>query len=214
MKLSDVSLLDLIPESMRTDRFIRGFAAAWDYLMSQALSALPIINLYDNLDLLTPEQLDKVADAMRIPWYNTEYEKEKKIALIKHYEQTCFELGTVKSIETVCVDIYEKAEVYEWYEYGGDPFYFKVSLDYGDYTTEEALSRLERIVRDIKPAKANLNMEFLETAHGNLYTGAAVSTCYHFPDITEEFSAETTQYSAAVITSLYTAPDIIDADIT
>lgn len=179
MTLQDTSLLDLLPECMRTDRIIKGFAAAWDYLMSEAVKITPLVNLFDSLELLEPEQLDEIAAAIEIPWYNTEYEKDRKIDLIRHYEKVCFKLGTKGSIKDVARDIYKHADVYEWFEYEAEEWRFKISADYGDYTTEQALAKLTRTVRDIKPAKATLDaVEFLVSIKGDEYTAAAASTRY------------------------------------
>lgn len=187
MKISEVSLLDLIPECMRNDRIIKGFAAAWDYLNSKIMEILPLVNLFDHLELLTDEQLDEIAAAMQIDWYNTEYDKTKKINLIRHYEQVCFKLGTVGSILSVAQDVYGDAEVVDWYNYDAPQFRFKIVADLGDYTTEEALARLTRIVRNIKPAKATLNpVEFLVRTDAEMRVGAAITTCYYFPPIYSE----------------------------
>lgn len=179
MTLQNTSLLDLLPECMRTDRIIKGFVSAWDYLRTETLKIIPLVNLFDNLELLTTEQLDEVAAAIEIPWYNTEYEKDRKIDLIKHYEKVCFKLGTKGSIQDVARDIYKHADVYEWFEYEAEEWHFKISADFGDYTTEEALAKLTRTVRDIKPAKATLDaVELLVSIEGDVYTGAAASTRY------------------------------------
>ena len=180
MKISETSLLDLIPETMRHDRIIKGFAAAWDYLLGKAVEIIPLVNLFDYLELLSPEQLDEIAAAMEIDWYNTEYEKDKKIALIRHYEKTCFKLGTVGSILAVAVDIYGDADVQDWYQYAAPQWRFKIVADFGDYTTEQALARLTRIVRNIKPAKATLNpVEFLVHTDADVYIGTVTTSCYH-----------------------------------
>ena len=187
MKISEVSLLDLIPECMRNDRFIKGFAKAWDYLNAEIIKVLPLVNLFDHLDLLTNEQLDEIAASMQIDWYNTEYSKDKKINIIKHYEQVCFKLGTVGSILSVAQDIYGDAEVKDWYQYDAPQWRFKIIADFGDYTTEEALARLTRIVRNIKPAKATLNpVEFLVRTDAKMFTGVVNTSCYIFPPIYSE----------------------------
>lgn len=184
MKISETRLLDLLPECMREDRIIKGFSAAWNFLLEKIVEKLPLVNLFDNLELLSESQLDEVASAMDIPWYNTEYEKEKKINLIRHYLQVCFKLGTVGSILSVAQDVYGDAEVHDWYDYAAPQWRFKITADFGSYTTEEALSKLTRMVREIKPAKATLNpVEFLVHTDGELFAAVAPTTCYFAPDI-------------------------------
>ena len=46
--------------------------------------------------------------------------------------------------------------------------------------TEQALARLTRIVRNIKPAKATLNpVEFLVHTDADVYIGTATTSCYY-----------------------------------
>jgi hypothetical protein len=216
MKISEMKLLDLLPECMRNDRIIKGFSNAWDYAMGEVLKIKPLVNLFDNLELLSAEQLDQVADAMKIPWYNTEYEKDRKIALIRHYEKTCFKLGTKGSIYDVANDIYRHAEVEDWYEYEAPQWRFKIVADFGDYTTEEALSKLTRIVRDIKPAKATLNpVEFLVSVDWDTYTAAGASTRYdkELRPYYDTLDPIEPMYTAAGASTRYDSV-IYDADIT
>jgi len=184
MKISETKLLDLLPECMREDRIIKGFSNAWDYLQTKATEKIYLVNLFENLEILTVDQIDQVAAAIDIPWYNTEYEKDKKISIIRHYIRMCFKLGTVESILSISRDIYGDAEVHDWYDYGAPQWRFKISADFGSYTTEEALSKLTRIVRDIKPAKAMLNpVEFLIHQDGEVFAAVAPTTCIFAPDI-------------------------------
>lgn len=184
MKISDTKLLDLLPECMRDDRIIKGFSNAWDYLKGKVMEKIPLVNLFDNLEILTEEQLDTVAAAIDIPWYNTEYDKDKKISLIRHYIRVCFKLGTVWSIRSVSQDIYGDAEVYDWYDYSAPQWRFKIVADFGSYTTEEALSKLTRTVREIKPAKAMLNpVEFLVHVDDEIFEATAPTTCIFAPPI-------------------------------
>lgn len=184
MNISETKLLDLLPECMRQDRIIKGFSAAWGYVQGKITAVLPLVNLFDNLELLTESQLDQIAEAMQIPWYNTEYTVEKKINLIRHFEQVCFKLGTIGSIQNVAEGVYGEAEVEDWYEYEGREWGFKIFVDYGDYTTVEALARLTRMVRDIRPAKSTLSpVEFLKYTDVGVTVGSATTLCQYFPPI-------------------------------
>lgn len=214
MKIQDTSLLDLIPECMRNDRIIKGFAAAWDYLKGEVTKVIPLVNLFDYLELLTSEQLDEVAEAMAIDWYSTEYTKEKKIDLIRHYELVCFKLGTVGSILSVARDIYGIAWVTDWYDYDSPQWRFKITVDFGDYTTEEALRKLTRIVRSIKPAKATLNpVEFLSNTDQEMYVAETVVTNYFFPPIYDADMRYMDVHMGAVMVTDYYFPAICGADI-
>lgn len=155
MNLSNISLMDIIPENMRHDRTIKGFAHAWDYLQAQINAALRYVSLFKNLEALNSYQLDQVAAAMRIPWYDTSFTDQQKIDTIRHYELNCFELGTTGAVKRVAEDIFKDATIFEWFEYGGRPFHFKISVDAQE--SEDLMDRVARVIRSAKTAKAQLD---------------------------------------------------------
>ena len=154
MRLKETSLINLIPEHMRSDRTIRGMAAAWDYLQSVVLEASKLVSLFDNLEMLPEEKIDEVAQAIQIPWYDSSFEKKKKIQKIRNYEKNCYQLGTVAAVNRVVGDVFKDAQVLEWYEYGGKPCKFKITVP--DQKQEEDLKKIGELLRIAKNAKATM----------------------------------------------------------
>lgn len=170
MKLGEISFLDLVPENMRQDRTIKGFACAWDYLMTEMMRCSKYVNLFQNLDMLTDEQLDAVARAISIPWYDTSFSHKKKCDIIEHFENNCFELGSVAAVKRVVEDVFGNAAVLEWFQYGGQPYHFKISVS--DQEPEELMDRIARVVRAAKTCKATLDsVETTSTIFNIIYDG-------------------------------------------
>lgn len=154
MKINEVKLLDIIPENMRDDRTIKGFSAAWDYVYGQINEKLKLVSLFDNLDLLTDAQLNEVADAMQVPWFETALPRESRESIISHYEQNCFELGTVSSLKRVIKDIFDDAVIIPWYETGADQYTFKIVIS--NMPEDLDVDVLLKYINAVKPADAIL----------------------------------------------------------
>lgn len=177
MKINEISLLDVIPAHMRDDRNIRGFARAWDYMYSYLNECMKSVSIMENLHNFTEETLDEIAETMGIPWYDTGFEKSKKIAAIEHYEHNCFELGTMAAVMRVIEDCFSDVRILQWYEYGGKPFRFRI------VTTDELegvdIEHVLLYIARVKPVKAILeSIDFLRSTVTTVYTGSAVSNFY------------------------------------
>lgn len=173
MKLDNVSLLDIIPSNMRGDKTIKGFAAAWDWLQGQVLKAVPLANLFENLDKLTSEQLDSIAKAEDVPWYDTSFDIAKRRRILRDYKQVYYKSGTVWAIETAMGNIFGEAVVKEWYDYGGSPFHFKVLVV--EVESEEKVRMAIRTIDRIRPARTTLDgIEKLTELSGVLTAGCFI----------------------------------------
>lgn len=173
MKLHEISLLDVIPSNMRSDKNIRGFAAAWDHMQSFLLERSRLVNLFESLDLLSGRQLDDVAAAIDIPWYDTSFDIAKKRRIIRNYFPIYCRAGTVWAIEEAMGNIFGQAAVKEWYDYGGQEFHFKVIVT--EMESEEKVRMAVRTVDRIRPARTTLDgIEKLSTLTGSLSAGCFI----------------------------------------
>ena len=154
MKICDIKTIDIIPRFMQEDRTVRGLCAAMDYLINLICSKLPLVNLYENLEMLEDEDLDYINEKDRIPWYDTSYTKEQKIRIISNYEKNCMFLGTKQAIEGVIEDIFGMGKEEEWYEYGSKAFYFKIITS--ALLTENTDKLVSKIVKNVKTSKSKL----------------------------------------------------------
>jgi len=173
MRLDNVSLLDIIPSNMRGDKTIKGFAAAWDYIQSRVLEKVPLTNLFEHLDLLNSDQLNEVAKAEDVPWYDTSFDIAKRRRILRDYKRIYYKAGTVWAIETAMGNIFGYAIVKEWYEYGGQEFHFKVIVT--EMESEEKVRMAVRTIDRIRPARTTLDgIEKLSVLSGTILLGCFI----------------------------------------
>lgn len=152
MKISELSFNDVIPQNMKDDKSIKGFAKAFDYILSLYREKVKLVTLFENLSMLTHSQLDKTAEAIDIPWYDTSFDKEVKIKILERYMNMYYLSGTSEAIRETLSNIFGNTKVVPWYEYGGQPFHFKVIVA---QTTDENRVRVTvRTLDRITPVRA------------------------------------------------------------
>jgi len=173
MKLSEVSLMDIIPSNMRDDINIKGFARAFDYVKEQVLNKSRLCDLFNNLDLLTGDQLNEVAKAADIPWYDTSKSLDNRRQILANYMDVYHKAGTVDALEMALSNVFDSAQVIEWYEDGGDPFTFSVYVS--GTISEDMVNAAVRTMSRIKPVEAVLDeITFIEGIDSTIIMGGAI----------------------------------------
>lgn len=154
MKINEVHMIDFVPHSISHDRTIKGLCAAADVMIRNLEKELPKANLFENLHLFTEKELDSIAEAEEIPWYDTSYEKKVKIDIIHNYEKFAMIIGTKEAVEGVATNIFGESYIDEWYEYGGQQYGFKVHTQ--ALLTPNMNDIFTRVIDHVKNMRSNV----------------------------------------------------------
>jgi phage tail P2-like protein len=127
--MTTANLLRTLPEVLRNDDNMLALASSISDILSSRVSEIESLRIYTRIDELPEDLLDILAYDFKVDWYGYDYGIEAKRSLIKNSFNVHRHLGTWGAVEKALSDIYPGSEVEEWFEYGGDPFYFRVLLD-------------------------------------------------------------------------------------
>lgn len=103
--------------------------------------------IYARIDELSEEILDVLAYDLHVDWYDYSYDIETKRATIKNSVEIHRKMGTKYAVEKATSNVYPGAKVEEWFEYGGQPYTFRVHLDINEsgLTAEQQVGLYEKI---------------------------------------------------------------------
>lgn len=182
MKLQDCEFKRLLPMFMREEADNVALAEAIDPIIQKIGELLPLCSDWENTDKLPEDFLDALAKELDIDWYKPSGSLEAKRNLVQNSDLVHMHIGTKAAVEMVVKDYYGGAEVLEWFEYGGEPGHFKVSVD--DETSEIIFpDELAALVKKVKKATAILDdVDFVWSAYGTIYAGAVQAQTWHLPD--------------------------------
>lgn len=152
MDLNTLDLLSLQTKSMQQDKTTKGMCAALNPQFLDLSNRMNLILIYSRIDFLTEDILDILAWQFNCTWYDakaTLSEKRKiiKTALLVHKTR-----GTRFAVEEVVKSYFDDAEVKEWFEYGGDPYTFKVIVRNG--VEPELAERFTKAVNAVKNVRS------------------------------------------------------------
>lgn len=129
MKLNDLDMLKLLPEFMQNDDTNQVLADSISELIRYIEPRLKILSEWNNIDKLSDSELDNLAWELNIPWYKKNVDLVTKRKIIIESDLVHAHLGTKYSVEEVVQSYFGTGDVLEWFEYEGEPGYFKIITD-------------------------------------------------------------------------------------
>ena len=146
-----VDFTDYLPGALRHDPKMKALAAAMAGQMLGVGEEIRKALIYPRIGELPEELVDILAYDFHIDWYDYSYPLNVKRDILKNGMRVHKKMGTKYAVETALRDVYKSARVEEWFEYGGEPYMFRVIIDVSvDGLTDEAKRKLEGKMRHYK----------------------------------------------------------------
>jgi len=125
----NVSILDILPSNLKQDPKVVAAAKAIDVELQKTSVSIREAIIFARIDELSEDKLDLLAWQFHVDYYNKELDIERKRYLIKKSAEWHIKKGTVKAVEELIAATFgDKAEINEWFQYGGQPYTFKITI--------------------------------------------------------------------------------------
>lgn len=159
IKLTDARLTDALPKTLAEQPWVQALAEASRKMRRRVMAYADRTRLFCDIDEASEEALDALAVELHTPLYKNDYPLTVKRQIVKNSMLYYIRSGTRGAVEELLADIYQGAEVEEWFEYGGKPNYFRVAIDISRTTVpvaEMAPAELESWLYSVKRASSAL----------------------------------------------------------
>ncbi|MDR1651861.1 MAG: phage tail protein I [Synergistaceae bacterium] len=125
-----ISLRDVIPSSIASDPQIQAMIDALDpELQSVSLDTREAL-IYSRINELPEDVIDLLAWQFHVDFYEPmDLSLEIKRGLVKTAILVHKRKGTRWAVQELCGVVFGDTEVSPWFEYGGEPYHFNVSID-------------------------------------------------------------------------------------
>lgn len=170
--LDDVVVKDLAPDSLLKDENTKYIMESIDYVIRKIwFENKDKYKLFSRLNSMNDQEIELMLWEMHVDYIDENLNKEQKIDLIKESLLNHMIKGTPAAVENVCSIIFGNAKVTEWFEYNGDPGYFRVST-LGSLQSEEDYKRVIEVINTYKNTRSWLEGLMFERSYkNNLYFG-------------------------------------------
>lgn len=141
------NLLLIVPPALTHDPAMMARAAADAEALAARLAEIDRVRIIPNIDALDETVLDILARDFKVDWYDPGYSLEEKRRTVKSSWRVHKTLGTKAAVETAIRAIYPGTRVLEWWEYGGEPYHFRLDINITNDTINSEKQRrvLERV---------------------------------------------------------------------
>lgn len=124
--LTASNLLASLPQVLQDDESMAALAKSVASVLEKRKGEIRTIAIYPRIEELPEDLLDILAKDFKVDWWDKGYSLETKREILKTSWHTHRILGTKEAVTTALRALYDQFEVKEWWEYGGEPGYFKV----------------------------------------------------------------------------------------
>lgn len=149
--IDDIGFADLLPSSISGDDTIRSAAGAMDGELKQTTDQARALSLISRIDELDDPVLSALAWQFHVDYWPGDFTLSQKRAAVKNSLLRHMRKGTPAAVEEAIAEVIGSGTVTEWYEYGGNPGYFRIE-------TTETLGNWEIFGKRLMPnIEANKN---------------------------------------------------------
>lgn len=191
-KVDDIPLKETLPDSIRKDRTVQDICDAIKKEMQAVSRAAGYCLLLPRLDELSETLLDEIAWEYHVDLYDQNYDIGQKRELVRQALENHRKKGTAAVVRNVVSIILEDGRVEEWFQYGGEPYHFRVILILGPMASEDTIQKLVDTVYAVKNVRSWLDyVQFHRESEGRIYFGGA-NTLHKKIEITSDISQKIT----------------------
>ena len=175
--LTKENLVVTLPPALRTDPSVVALAEALSELLAARPAEIERLRIYPAIDTLEEPLLDILARDFKVDWWDPEYSLEEKRRTLKDSWRVHRLLGTRAAVETAISAIYPHTQILEWFEYGGQPYCFKVRTD--AILTEGMADYFSKMIRQVKNARSHIDsVEIHRTVGQEQFAGTGLALQY------------------------------------
>jgi phage tail P2-like protein len=171
-KIESARLSEILPSSLLRDEKIKALAHALDTeIMALTAATREVLHL-PRLDELSGPILDLLAEQFHVDFYEPLYlDDEMKKELIRGSIAWHRIKGTRAAVEQVMALFGRKIRLKEWYEYGGNPYWFKIIM--APFKSELEFNQWVKKLNDAKNVRSHCAVTLEMKGKATAYVGIA-----------------------------------------
>lgn len=156
---ASLDLRKLLPQPLQSDTDIAIVADILSGDLRNINAKIKIINLKATLSQQSDAVLDAIAFEKHIEGYSSTLPRITREALIRRAIQLHVYKGTPTSLQQALDSLGYDIKIIEWFQYGGEPYHFKIDLDlFGQEYPAEMSASLESFIEQYKNVRSKVEL--------------------------------------------------------
>ncbi|GHU50475.1 hypothetical protein FACS1894127_5710 [Clostridia bacterium] len=176
----DADLLVTLPAPLFSDETTKALAEILADELQLVATAIGRNVIYPRIQELPEVILDILAKDLHVDWYDYGYTLQEKRRIIKNSVKVHRYLGTKFAVETALGGVFPGTEVKEWFEYGGEPYTFKVNVNVDNGAPADKVEKTLDLVRFYKNLRSQMGeIGYVTKKNTTTYVAAACGMCVY-----------------------------------
>lgn len=154
ISLYDAKLIDLMPPSFKTNPDMMAACEMEDQSFYSIARMARKVLILPNLEEQDESVLDNLSWQLNVDFYEANLPIEKKLGLIQNAIKFKMSKGTAGAVEDMLAILFDVSSVEEWFEYGGDPYMFKIKTT--DVIESNKYGDFKKVIQVVKNTRSHL----------------------------------------------------------
>lgn len=221
MELNNIDLLSLQTSYMQQDQFVKALCKALEPYIKLLDEYTILTYIYGRINELNEEVVDSLAWQFHVDFYDYTLPIEMRRELVKNSIRWHKIKGTPQAVIEVITELFGDTQLQEWFEYDGEPYFFKVDIDViKEVLTKENLKRVFELIDAYKNRRSWLEILRLhlhaKSKANNFIGSTLVSATYYVltSDFNIKYNSSSSEKLAAITlnTTKYTLTNDINTN--
>lgn len=175
-KLKNLQLTQLLPASIAADTTVKNISLSVETILQTVAGQTAAVLLLPHLDELPEAIIDELAWQYHVDTYSADFSVEVKRQFIRQSIAWHHKKGTPAAVTDMLSTIYASAQLEEFWEYGGEPYHFRVTVGEDRTDSAQTIDDAIRVIKLSKNVRSWLDgIKFQRNITGTIYLGAAMS---------------------------------------
>ncbi|WP_039658456.1 phage tail protein I [Clostridium tyrobutyricum] len=178
MDLNNTDLFALQTTYMKKDITTQALCKVLNPYFVELSQDVKLALIYSRIDELDVQAVDELAWQMHVDFYDYTLSIESKRRLVKSSLEWHKIKGTPEAVEKASSSVFGNSKLQEWFEYGGEPFFFRMDVDITEQgASPENLKKLDILINEYKNKRSWLEIiRIFLTAKGTMYFASTISS--------------------------------------
>lgn len=128
MSITTDNILSVLPAVLAEDESINALATSIAEALSARMEEIERAGIYTRIDKADEALLDILAYDFKVDWWDSEFDIQKKRETLKSSWYVHKHMATPAAVKTALSAMCRGADCEEWFEYGGEPYHFRISM--------------------------------------------------------------------------------------
>ena len=176
INLYNSNITNILPEVLADNAKTKALGYAISLALKRLMDYCQNISVYAVIDTAPEQVLDLLALELNTQYYDDSQSIEVKRSLIKNTLAWYLKIGTVSAVQEAVDAVFGEGVVEEWFQYGGEPYHFKVQTSTIN-STDEMIQQLTELIGTMQNVRSHLDSVIVEAVQQlHLYNGCIIET--------------------------------------